>query len=507
MNGYKSSLPSGSWRGTLHTCQFFYRARNDGFTPVVSKIARSDSDVDKRGMNDNDSLHNNGEIPIQGEDDDVVMGNVDNGAEEEDIGSCTSSSAATSDSDSSSDDSSTSDDDDDEDDDDDDDDNDNDGPSVDFNKILDNEESMMRASNRDQEDELDYDDEDDDADDIPLVEAEVVDDEDDEAEKQEDVEIDDDEKIGEKSNVPMRRLSLEEPEPLVIMEDASQPVLPEASEKQEATQPLARPQPQPLQEHQDQQGQPQQQKVLMEAASPPKKEDITAWKEVRAHLTKAISVAQQSIEVKKQQRRFWFETICSNLNSDGKLAPYSVWKRPASAAPATRLKVRAPPRKPSAPTKSSASAAGSHASSDVKKRKQPSSTATSANKKRKLVRKEGGPPKNKLHLKLSKAIQRQKDEAEEEVLEAQEVDDPDATSSEEDAKARGLDSDDEDEDGHMEGGDFERERKRASSFSHPYMMAAAASGGSGGAHPPTFMMGNNASTNENLTSESEEDPF
>jgi hypothetical protein len=55
---------------------------------------------------------------------------------------------------------------------------------------------------------------------------------------------------------------------------------------------------------------------------------LDSWKQVHAHLTKAILAARESVQAKKRQRRFWLETICANLSKDGKLTQRSTWQRP-----------------------------------------------------------------------------------------------------------------------------------------------------------------------------------
>lgn len=59
---------------------------------------------------------------------------------------------------------------------------------------------------------------------------------------------------------------------------------------------------------------------------------LQAWRQVHAHLIRAVTTAREAIAAKKCQRRFWMEEICGNLGEDGMLLPTSVWNRPGKDA-------------------------------------------------------------------------------------------------------------------------------------------------------------------------------
>jgi hypothetical protein len=63
-------------------------------------------------------------------------------------------------------------------------------------------------------------------------------------------------------------------------------------------------------------------------SSAPPPTELDAWKQVHATLTEAVKRAQEAVSVRKSQRRFWMEEICSNMTDDGKQKTSSVWKRP-----------------------------------------------------------------------------------------------------------------------------------------------------------------------------------
>lgn len=231
-----------------------------------------------------------------------------------------------------------------------------DGSSIDISRVLDNEQSMIQEFNHEEEEEeeeADGMDDDGDDGDIPEVEAEVV-----ERVHAGDEQVDTGDEENAKDQPPKEGTAQKLPISTTLQTTKELPRLqteqPTGKQKKSAkcqslqghndlpepAEPQHRPPPPPKQEQSQQLEQEIPHKNL--APSP---ELVEAWKQVHFHLTKAVIVARQSIEAKKRQRRFWLETICNNLTEEGKLAPHSVWKRPASAAPPTRLKARPPAKK------------------------------------------------------------------------------------------------------------------------------------------------------------------
>jgi hypothetical protein len=56
-------------------------------------------------------------------------------------------------------------------------------------------------------------------------------------------------------------------------------------------------------------------------------DELQAWREVHAHLSKAVLVAQEAVAVAKTNRRYWLEEICANVTPEGKLINTSCWKK------------------------------------------------------------------------------------------------------------------------------------------------------------------------------------
>lgn len=65
--------------------------------------------------------------------------------------------------------------------------------------------------------------------------------------------------------------------------------------------------------------------------------ELEAWRQVHAHLSKAILVATEAVAVAKAQRRFWCEEIHANLTLEGKLVNTSSWKK-STRKPGTKRK-------------------------------------------------------------------------------------------------------------------------------------------------------------------------
>lgn len=68
-------------------------------------------------------------------------------------------------------------------------------------------------------------------------------------------------------------------------------------------------------------------------------DELQAWREVHQHLSKAILVAKEAVDVAKAQRRYYLEELCANVSPEGKLVSTSAWKK---AGKATRKKRKAP---------------------------------------------------------------------------------------------------------------------------------------------------------------------
>lgn len=73
-------------------------------------------------------------------------------------------------------------------------------------------------------------------------------------------------------------------------------------------------------------------------------DELHAWRQVHAHLSKAIAVAQEAVAVAKANRRYWLEEICANVTPEGKLINTSSWKKSGKST-----------RKPTAKRKATAS--------------------------------------------------------------------------------------------------------------------------------------------------------
>lgn len=71
--------------------------------------------------------------------------------------------------------------------------------------------------------------------------------------------------------------------------------------------------------------------------------DLEAWKQVHSTLTEAVQRAQEAVNIRKAQRRFWMEEICSNMTVEGKLKSSSVWKRPLVLKKTAKRSVAAKP--------------------------------------------------------------------------------------------------------------------------------------------------------------------
>lgn len=97
--------------------------------------------------------------------------------------------------------------------------------------------------------------------------------------------------------------------------------------------------------------------------------ELQAWREAHEHLSKAVLVAKEAVEVAKAQRRYWLEEICANLTHDGRLVNTSVWKK------ATKTTRKAPAKRKSGENasgtkrKRKADNAGQDAKQDPKKAK------------------------------------------------------------------------------------------------------------------------------------------
>lgn len=82
-------------------------------------------------------------------------------------------------------------------------------------------------------------------------------------------------------------------------------------------------------------------------------DELQAWREVHAHLSKAVLVAQEAVAVAKTTRRYWLEEICANVTPEGKLVNTSSWKKSGKTTrkPAAKRKTAASGTKAKRPRK------------------------------------------------------------------------------------------------------------------------------------------------------------
>lgn len=66
--------------------------------------------------------------------------------------------------------------------------------------------------------------------------------------------------------------------------------------------------------------------------------ELQAWREVHEHLSKAVLVADEAVNVAKAQRRYWLEIFCANLTPEGKLVNTSAWKKATTRKTAAKRK-------------------------------------------------------------------------------------------------------------------------------------------------------------------------
>lgn len=78
--------------------------------------------------------------------------------------------------------------------------------------------------------------------------------------------------------------------------------------------------------------------------------ELKTWKEIHSHLSHAILVAREAVDVAKAQRRYWLEEIAANITDEGKLTAASVWKKPTTVKK-TSVKKRSPKEKKEKPEK------------------------------------------------------------------------------------------------------------------------------------------------------------